>query len=201
MGVLGPIPRDELGITLVHEHILFDVSDYWNEPSEATRVARSGLPVSIETLADLRFDPFLVRDNLIQGDVDVAVAELQALVALGGRTIVDASNVSMGRDASALQRVARRTGLNVVMGSGYYTEISLGETFRRRTLEDLTEELVRDVLHGVGDTGVRAGIIGEIGTSSPVTASEQVSLRAAARAQAVTGAPLMVHLDGWAREG
>lgn len=201
MGVLGPIPRDELGITLVHEHLLFDVSDYWSAPSEATRLARSERPVSIETLGDLRFDPFLVRDNLIQGDVDLAVAELTDFAALGGRTIVDASNASMGRDASALQRIARRTGLNVVMGSGYYTEISLGDAFRRRTLDDLTLELVRDVRHGVADTGVRAGIIGEIGTSSPITTSEKTSLRAAARAQVSTGAPLMVHLDGWAREG
>ena len=54
---------------------------------------------------------------------------------------------------------------------------------------------------GVGDTAVRAGIIGEIGTGAPITPAEERSLRGSARAQGTTGAPLMVHLDGWAREG
>ena len=199
--VLGPIPADELGLTLVHEHVLFDVSDYWNEPGEASRVARAGRRVSIEELGALRYDPFLLRDNLIHGDVDTAVRELEAFAHLGGMTVVDATNVSMGRDPLALRTISRRTGLHIIMGCGYYTEISLDETFRRRNVDDLTDELVRDVRHGVGDTGIRAGIIGEVGTSSPVTEAERRSLVASARAQASTGAPLMVHLDGWAREG
>jgi phosphotriesterase-related protein len=200
-GVWGPIPGTELGITLVHEHVLFDVSDYWQRPSEATRMRLAEAPVTIETLGDVRFDPFLLRDNLTHGDVDLAVEELGAFAARGGATVVDATNVSMGRDPRALRAIARRTGLGIVMGSGYYTEISLDDAFRCRTVDDIADELVRDVTIGVGDSGIRAGLIGEIGTSSPITPSELVSVRAAARAQALTGAPLMVHLDGWAREG
>lgn len=199
--VLGPVPAERLGVTLVHEHLLFDVSDYWREPTEATRIAQAERPVSLELLADVRYDPFLLRDNLVHGDVDLAVAEAREFVARGGATIVDATNVSMGRDPEALRTIARRTGLHLILGSGYYTEISLGAGFRARTLEDVAEELIRDVRQGVGDTSVRAGIIGEIGTSSPITEAERMSLRASARAQAATGAPLMVHLDGWAREG
>lgn len=199
--VLGPVPPERLGTTLVHEHVLFDVSDYWNEPKEASRIARALEPVSLETLGDVRFDPFLVRDNLVHGDVELAVEELERFVAVGGATIVDATNVSMGRDPVALAAIARRTGLNIVLGSGHYTEISLGPGFEKRGVDGLTDELIRDVRHGVGESGIRSGIVGEIGTSSPITPSELRSLRAAARAAAATGAPLMVHLDGWAREG
>lgn len=199
--VLGPVPAERLGTTLMHEHLLFDVSDYWDEPTEATRIARAERPVSLEVLSDLRHDPFLLRDNLVHGDVDLAVTEARAFVAHGGTTIVDATNVSMGRDPIALRTIARRTGLHVVVGSGYYTEISLGADFLARTLDGVAEELIRDVRHGIGETGIRAGLIGEIGTSSPITDAERMSLRASARAQVVTGAPLMVHLDGWGREG
>ncbi len=105
-GVWGPIPAEALGLTLVHEHVLFDVSDYWQQPSEATRLARSEVPVTIDVLGEIRFDPFLLRDNLVHGDVDVAVSELGAFAARGGMTVVDATNVSMGRDPRALQRIA-----------------------------------------------------------------------------------------------
>ncbi len=87
------------------------------------------------------------------------------------------------------------------MGAGHYFEISLGEPFRARTLDSITEEIIRDVTEGVNGTDVRAGLIGEIGTSSPITENEEKSLRASAQAQAQTGAPLMIHLNGWEREG
>lgn len=201
LGVLGRVPAEDLGVTLVHEHLLFDFSDYWQEPTNATDHLLADQPLALEHLGRLRYDPFLFKDNLVHGDIDLAFEELFPFQALGGRTIVDPTNVSIGRDPRALQRIARRSGLNVIMGSGYYTEISLGKAFRKRTVDDLTDEIVREVRDGVGDTGVRAGLIGEIGTSAPMTLAEESSLRAAARAQGFTGAPLMVHLDGWGREG
>lgn len=199
--VLGPIAAEELGCTLIHEHLLFDFRDYWQVPKAASEMHLAQQPLGIDMLGMLRFNPFLVQDNLLHGDVALATKEVQAFLSVGGRTLVDPTNVSIGRDPRALQGIARATGLNIIMGSGYYIELSLGETFAKRSLEDLTEELIREVLQGVGGTGVRAGLIGEIGTSSPITANELMSLRSAARAQAQTGAPLMVHLDGWGREG
>lgn len=199
--VLGDVPGDALGVTLPHEHILFDVRDYWEAPTEASRVEAADRPLTIEQLGRVRYDPFLLRDNLLHEDENLATEELLEYVELGGATIVDPTNVSMGRDPLALARIARRTGLHVIMGSGYYTEISLGPAFDARSDDELVQEFVDDVRIGVGDTSIRAGLIGEIGTSSPITTRELRSLRAAAAAAAVTGAPLMVHLDGWAREG
>lgn len=199
--VLGPVPAEALGITLPHEHLVFDFRDYFEPPTTPAGWQLAQLPVNLEVLGSLRFDPFLLLDNMLHHDTDLTVQELREFTALGGGTIVDPTNVSIGRDPLALQAIANATGLNIIMGAGHYFEISLGEAFEKRTLDSITEEIIRDVTVGVDGTGVRAGLIGEIGTSSPVTENEEKSLRASARAQAETGAPLMIHLNGWQREG
>src|SRR5207249_4611461 len=83
----------------------------------------------------------------------------------------------------ALARIARATGLNVVMGAGYYVAASHPADMDRRTLDELAREMIADVTSGVGDTGIRAGLIGEIGTTYPWTENERKVLRAAVIAQ------------------
>ncbi len=199
--VLGPVEAEHLGKTLIHEHLLFDFSAFLPLQQDVVQARLVQKPLTIEWLGALRFDPFLLADNVRHVDIELTIEELGSFGLLGGKTVVDPTNASLGRDPLALQRIARATGLNIVMGSGYYTEISLGRDFESRSIESVTAELVRDVTEGVDGTSVRAGLIGEIGTSAPITPNELVSLRAAARAQAATGAPLMIHLDGWGREG
>src|SRR5262249_32540652 len=115
--------------------------------------------------------------------------------AAGGQTIVDLTNHGLGRDPRALQAIARQAGVNLVMGCGYYVEAGHPPGLRERDVEDLADEMVRDVLEGVGDSGVRAGIIGEIGTGNPMRPSEEKVLRAAARAQRATGVALNIHVS------
>ena len=201
MTVLGPVDGSTLGTTLIHEHLVFDFRDYWNPPPTATDLALSDHPIDQTILGKLRFDPFLFKQNLVHGDIDLTTRELAGFQAAGGHTLVDPTNVSIGRDPNALQQIARLTGLNIIMGAGYYTDIALDEDFLRRSVDDIADEITRDIQDGVGPQHVRAGIIGEVGTSSPITGAELSSLRASARAQGRTGAPLMIHLDGWQREG
>jgi phosphotriesterase-related protein len=111
----------------------------------------------------------------------------------GGATVVDPTPATLARDPLALARIARATGLNVVMGSGYYVAASHPPDMDGRTVDSLAREMIADVTTGVGNTGVRAGLLGEIGTTYPWTANEQKVLRAAVMAQRETGAPLMVH--------
>jgi phosphotriesterase-related protein len=63
----------------------------------------------------------------------------------------------------------------------------------RRDVGDIAREIVADVVDGVGDTGVRSGLIGEIGCTWPWAENEKKVVRAAVRAQRETGAPLMIH--------
>ena len=64
---------------------------------------------------------------------------------------------------------------------------------------DIADRIVAEALEGVDDTGVRIGLIGEIGVSADFTPQERKSLRGAAQAQRRSGLPLMVHLPGWFR--
>lgn len=197
--VLGPVPVDELGVTLMHEHLLIDASPWFVEPEEASRRAIAHGPVRMEVLGVLRNDPFLCLDNCRLLDEEAAIEEASRFRRAGGGTIVDPTCRGIGRDPGALQRISRATGLHVVMGSGYYLEPSHPAQVGRMGVDDIAEEIRRDVTEGIG--GVRAGIIGEIGVSADFTPEEEKVLRAAARAQASTGVPLEVHLPGWERHG
>lgn len=199
--VSGWVPAEALGTTLVHEHLVFDFTACQVDSISSEEAPYAHRDISMEMLGYLRFHPLHVRDNLANDDDALVVQELADLIAANGRTIVDPTNESIGRNPEALLRIARKTGLNIVMGSGFYIEPSLGAHFSLLSTDDITRRIVDDITIGVDGTTIRAGVIGEVGTSSPITEMEEKSLRGAARAQLETGAPLMIHLDGWAREG
>ena len=166
--VLGPIEPAELGFTLPHEHTqiaLWHVPDRWDYWQ-------------------------LTRDEPLILD------ELAAYRAAGGSGLVDLTPPGVGRDPAWLTGIARSSGLHVVMGSGWYREAYYPPETRidRRSVDDLADELVREATDGVGGTGVRPGIIGEIGTDKPwVSALEERVHRAAARAARRTGLAITTH--------
>jgi phosphotriesterase-related protein len=201
--VLGEIASGELGVTLMHEHLLIDIGALFHAPPkqdvQRTEAAESAMAPRFTAL--LRDDPFGSRDNLVLGDVPVAIEEVRVFADAGGSTIVDPTGEDMGRNPRALQEISRAAGVNVVMGCGHYLSALHPQALESATDDDLEEEIVADIREGVDGTGIRAGIIGEIGVSRAFTRSEERVLRAAARAQAVTGVPLLIHLPGWKRYG
>ncbi|MFJ6661848.1 phosphotriesterase [Streptomyces sp. NPDC091377] len=200
--VLGPVDSTALGVTLMHEHLLNDCSSCWHPPApgdtEGQEIAER--PLRMSYLGRLRNDPFLSRDNIRLADVDLAAEEAARFAAAGGRTIVEQTCSGIGRDPAGLVAIARRTGLNVVMGCGFYLEPSHPAELRTMTAEDIAEHVESEVLEGA-EGGVRAGLIGEIGVSAAFTPAEEKVLRGGARAQRRTGVPLSVHLPGWQRLG
>ncbi len=199
MTVLGPIAADGLGPTLMHEHILNDCRCWWNKPKEPERDYLAHGPVEPRILGELRMDPFVNRDNCTLDDEAAAIAELLPVVALGGRTVVDPTCRGIGRNPAALKRIAAATGLQIIMGAGYYLHTSHPPELAGLSASDVADEIVREAIEGVEGTGTKIGLIGEIGVSSDFTSEEEKSLRGAARAQARTQLPLMVHLPGWFR--
>jgi phosphotriesterase-related protein len=191
--VLGAVAPDAIGVTLPHEHLLIDFKVMFAEPAAASDKGRAGEPVSMANLGWVRQNFNANLDNLRLLDEQVAQDEILLFKRAGGRTVVDPTPKTIGRDPQALARIARATGLNVVMGAGYYVNASHPADMDRRTVDELAREMIADVTSGVGDTGVRAGLIGEIGTTSPWTENERKVLRGAIIAQRETGAPLMVH--------
>lgn len=192
--VLGLVEGKELGVTLPHEHLFLDLAKAnFIEPIEATDRAMAYKPVSMETLHWLRYHHLESVDNMQLSDEQEAIDEVMAFKKAGGGTIVEVTNIGMARDPRALARVSRATGLNIIMGAGYYLATSHPPEMSAKTEEEITEEIVQDVTTGVGDSGIRAGLIGEIGCSWPLQDNERKVMRAAARAQQLTGAPLNIH--------
>lgn len=201
MTVTGPIPSDQLGHTLMHEHLQNDCTCWWNPPTDPARNYLVDAPVSIELLSELRQDPFVNKHNIALDDLDLTIDEVRQFSAVGGKSIVDPTCRGIGRDPVKLRRITATTGVQVVMGAGYYLASSMPDEVARLSVDDIADQIVQEALEGVDGTDARIGLIGEIGVSSDFTAEEEKSLRGAARAQVRTGLPLMVHLPGWFRLG
>lgn len=201
MTVAGPIPASALGVTLMHEHILNDCRCWWHAPKTPERQYLAEGFVCMEILGELRQDPFVNKHNITLDDEPLAIAELKDFAREGGHTVVEPTCQGIGRDPAALRRISKASGLNIVMGAGYYLGSSHPAKVAEMTIDQIADEIVHEANVGVDGTDVKIGLIGEIGVSSDFTAEEEKSLRAAARAQGRTGLPLMVHLPGWFRLG
>jgi len=192
--VLGPIEPEQLGVTITHEHLLADLHCVFRKPVKAGDLGRAHQPITLENLGWVRQNWMSSWPNLFLDDEELAVQEALYYKHAGGDTLVDMTNHGLGRDPQALFRISRATGLHIVMGCGYYVAPSHPPDFGQRSQDDITQEIIREVTEGADGTGIKAGIIGEIGTSWPITEDEKKSVRAAAEAQKATGAPLSIHL-------
>jgi phosphotriesterase-related protein len=191
--VLGLVDGKDLGVTLAHDHVLIDGTFMYVEPKEISQRKMAHDKISLENRGWVGYHWTSNYDNVELKDEDIAVSELRHFVAAGGRTIVDPTNNGLGRDPIGLARVARLTGMNVIMGAGYYIGATHPEAMSDLTEDDITQEIIRDIEVGVGDTGIRAGLIGEVGCTYPWWDNEKKSLKAATEAQKETGAALMIH--------
>lgn len=191
--VTGAIEPEQLGITITHEHLLVDLEAYFVEPEEASEKAWVNAPVTMDRLGGItsRWSHNKATGQI--HDVEVAIDEALKYRYAGGVSLVDATSMGIGRDPKALARISRATGLNIIMGGSYYVPLSHPKDMDTRTEEQLTEKIVRDVTEGVGDSGVKSGLIGEVGNFHPLTENERKVLRASANAQVETGAPIMIH--------
>jgi len=162
--VSGPIEPAAAGVTLAHEHVLVD-----------------------------GWEMFRSYDAILD-DEQLAIEELRLLRIAGASTLVDCTTIGLGRDPGALRRVADASGVHIVMGAGWYRSPVYPSLVRESSVERLAVSLVEEITVGVADTGIRAGIIGEIGTErGRIGAAEERVFRAAALAQCQTGVSIWTH--------
>ncbi|NOX23378.1 MAG: phosphotriesterase [Actinobacteria bacterium] len=195
--VTGDVPSSELGVTLTHEHLSSDISSM--AAPDQDHAALFDLPVA-EWPRNLLLDhPFASKDNCTLDDRDAVTQDVLAFAATGGRTILEATPDTLGRNPGELVDLSQRTGVQIVMGCGWYLNPVAD------IADQPTEALVASLLGALSGTDnpghVRSGFIGEIGVSADFTVAEHRSLEAACRAQTEAGVPLQIHLPGWLRSG
>jgi len=168
--VTGSVSADKLGTTLMHEHLLIAWAG-WELDCNAPRFDRK---TALKT----------------------AVERLKKLKDLGLGTFVDPCPNDIGRDIVFMADVAAASGVNVVAATGLYKE-DLGNTayFRQRTVEEIADVYVTEITKGVGETGIKAGIIKCATGKDHITEYENRCLRAAARASKRTGVPITTHTE------
>jgi phosphotriesterase-related protein len=157
-----------MGITQTHEHLILDAYDHYKSY------------------------------DLVIDDEELVVEELGNFTRLGGRTICDVTLDEIGRNPQALARVSAQANVHVIMGCGWYREFGYPPIVQERNSNELADVLVKEIEHGVGDTGIRAGLIGEIGTGRHfIKPAEERVFRAAAMAQRRTGVAISTHTTRW----
>lgn len=191
--VLGLVLQSELGPTTTHEHLHSDFSSTLRPAQDAPSAALAEAPVAMEHLGWIRRHYYSNRSNLQLLDANTTISELKLFKAVGGGAIVDATTTSIGRNPTVLSRISRESGVHIVMGAGFYVDALHPPGMDRRTVDELAIEITTDVTNGVNGTGIRSGIIGEIGCSWPLTPNERKALMAAAIAQQETGAAISIH--------
>tara|TARA_Y100000590_G_scaffold366638_1_gene426111 strand:- start:17910 stop:18956 length:1047 start_codon:yes stop_codon:yes gene_type:complete len=191
--VLGQIPINQLGITLMHEHLLLDLECYFDEPDTASEKKFIDAHLEFNLLGKYGARWSYNREGLHLHDIELAINEAKEFKFAGGSTIVDTTNNGIGRDPSGLAKIARSTGLNIIMGSGYYVPMSHPPDINEKTADQITDEIVKDITIGVNDTNIKSGIIGEIGNFFPMDSVQKTILIGAAQASMETGAPISIH--------
>ncbi len=188
-----------MGVVTTHEHVLLDLTAFYQELPVPGIEDPATQKVEMWNLGILSRDCYALKDNLLLDDEDVAVDELNRFKEAGGNTVVDASLPGIGRDPKALARIANATGLNIIMGTGFYVGETHPAELASMTDEEVGDLMVKELVEGVD--GVRAGYIGEIGISEIFDDKERKVLRAAAIAQKKTGVAINVHINPWTVNG
>lgn len=195
MTVTGAIPKEQLGVTLPHEHFFVDSRWACLTSMEVERLTLAEAKVDLGNIGVLRRNPYLVKDNSLLSDPELAVVEVLEFKKAGGKTVVDQSPIGTGRSPVAMRSIANLTGLNILMGCGYYLKNHLPRSVLEEEEPKLTKALIREIQAGVGYTGIRPGVIGEIGVGPAIEEWESKSLKIAAEAHKETGLPIFVHVQ------
>jgi phosphotriesterase-related protein len=164
--VQGAVDADELGVTLVHEHVRFRdeaVAEQW----------------------PTRYDE--------HAELDAALESVNAAKGHGVKTIVDPTAMFGGRDVRLMKRVADETGVQIVPCTGIYSYDYLPHYFQNRDADVMAEHFISDIESGVQGTEIRAAFLKCAADAAGVTENIEKIHRAVARASLQTGAPIMAH--------
>lgn len=170
--VLGPVAVEDLGKTLMHEHFFFGYPGFYGN---------SLYPVD--------------KDEILRASIETA----SKLKAHGVKTVVDATPNDTGRDPELLKLIAEKTGLNIICSTGYYYEGEGAPAYFKfkqalgTAEEEIYEMYLRELTEGIGDTGIKAGVIKLGSGKDRITDYERMFFKVAAKVQQETGVTIITH--------
>ena len=106
----------------------------------------------------------------------------------GGHTVCDVTSIGIRTKPQSLPEISTAAGVHIILGTGYYVDQFISDTIKKLDIDSMADTMINEILNGTAAGGIRCGIIGEIGCSWPLTASERKVLQAASIAQSKTGA-------------
>jgi phosphotriesterase-related protein len=171
--VTGQISPDDLGITLMHEHIVFGYPGWYGDHTCAPDNRKDSLDIGLKVMEDIK--------------------------AWGVKTFVDATPNDTGRDPLLLKEISEKSGVNIVCATGfYYEDMGAPAYFKSRrgaghAEDEIHEMFMREITEGIGDTGIRAGVIKLASSKDAITDYEKMFFKAAAKVQKETGIPIITH--------
>jgi phosphotriesterase-related protein len=168
--VTGRARPEELGMTLVHEHLLLGYPGWYMHGLAPKHKRADALARAVDRMAELRSQ--------------------------GVSSFLDPCPMDLGRDVEFMAEVAQRSGMRIICTTGAYKENEgLTYTFGALPVEEITEIYVKELTEGIGSSGIRAGLLKAATGSGKVTNYEQKLLTAAGRAAAQVGCPVLTHTD------
>jgi phosphotriesterase-related protein len=174
--VTGMVEADQLGTTLIHEHL-----------RNSDEAVHNQWPIAGAVKED---KPYEVSPDQV---FEIAVREAKAAVDLGIETIGEPTAMFLGRDVEFMRRVSEETGLQVIPCTGIYSYDYLPQFFMNRDPDQIAELFVHDIEQGIQGTDIKAAFIKCAADEPGVNENIEKVHRAAARASVRTGAPIMAH--------
>ena len=160
----GPISENELGRTYIHEHLSIDLSHIKKD------------------------------DDAKLNDIEGIVNELKELKKSGIDSMVEVTNIGMGRNIDVLIDIWKKTGINIIPSTGFYKEPFYPEEIYSLDYKDISKIIIDEIKKGINDTGIKAHVIGEIGSSKDVITDMELKLfKAGIYAHLETGNPIFTH--------
>ncbi|XP_052564123.1 phosphotriesterase-related protein [Culex pipiens pallens] len=200
--VCGPIDPKSLGFTLTHEHFSLDFEKFYASP-----------PVGVEDYIDdkitlnnvgyVRQYPYSSRFNINFQDDETHQAVLKDVTNFkhsGGGTIVENTSHGLNRNLELMYQISKKCNINVIAGTGHYVQAVQTGSVINSTIEELTDLYTKEILFGVPVVGcddhgglIKCGIIGEVGSSWPITTFEKKAIQATAETQSILKCPVSFH--------
>ena len=197
----GVISKEDAKVICPHEHLFLDMTHEAVAPKTEEAKKLFYGDISMENLGTLRRNPYIVKTNLTLDDVDVALYETKFLEKHNCNLLVDVTSVGLGRDFKKLKEFTEKSDLNIIAGTGLFVHDVIPEKFYEMNEKEIALWIIDEIRNGEKETGIKPGVIGEIGTSEVIYPIEKKSLIAAAIASVETDLPIYLHTYSWSEAG